>query len=140
MYLVRLIYASRPITETTPDMVKQIIHSAQKNNPALGLTGILCFNSDYFLQCLEGDRKSVNQLYTRILNDERHTDTALLCYEEIYKRDFSEWSMGYVPYTKTFKPLVLKYSGSEEFNPYSMHGKSAYKLLRSLSDSLKTIN
>jgi hypothetical protein len=139
MYLVRLIYASRPITEATPEMVKQIIAAAQQNNPALGITGILCFNAEYFLQCLEGDRKSVNELYTKILNDERHTDTALLHYEEIYERDFSEWSMGYVPYTKALKPLILKYSGSQEFNPYSMHGRSAYNLLLSLSLNLKTL-
>ena len=139
MYLVRLIYASRPVISATPDMVKQIVTAANKNNPPLGVTGMLCFNPDFFLQCLEGTRKSVNQLYTQILNDERHTDTSLLSYKEIYERHFSEWSMGYVPYTKAFRPLVLKYSGSDELDPYSMNGESAIALLNELSKHIKAI-
>ncbi|MEK0272692.1 BLUF domain-containing protein, partial [Vibrio vulnificus] len=63
----------------------------------LGITGILFFNSQHFLQCLEGERNTVNQVYRSIINDSRHHNVVILDYSEIDSRDFHDWTMGYIP-------------------------------------------
>jgi hypothetical protein len=130
MYLVRLVYASKVVNEQfSADDIKQVLESARKNNSKYNLTGLLCFSSKYFLQCLEGPRMNVNQTYQRILADTRHKDILLLDYQEIDRREFANWGMGYVPQSSLTRPLNLKYSGSPEFDPFDMSGESCHQLL-----------
>ncbi|WP_232280820.1 BLUF domain-containing protein [Vibrio sp. 16] len=68
----------------------------KKNNASVGVTGLLLFSQDYFLQCLEGSRSQVNAIYQHILNDRRHKKVILLEYTEVAEREFGEWSMGYM--------------------------------------------
>ncbi|MBJ6911639.1 BLUF domain-containing protein, partial [Vibrio cholerae] len=96
------------------------------------ITGVLYFNNEYFLQCLEGDREKVNLLYNNIIKDHRHNRVVILDYQEIRNRDFQDWSMGYIPISSITKPLVLKFSSSSNFNPYQLSDSSAYMLLLEL--------
>ena len=81
--LVRLMYASRAAEGLKPDAVGAILKKSTANNPAQGVTGVLCFSGKVFLQVLEGGRSQVSQLYNRIAQDPRHTDVVLLSYDEI---------------------------------------------------------
>jgi hypothetical protein len=128
MYLMNLIYASKKSNHWNESDINLILHSSSKNNSQNGITGALCFNGDYFLQCLEGGRMAVNQLYKKILDDPRHEDVLLLRYEEVSHRSFGDWSMVYVPTTKFAEPSVMKYSTSANFDPFLMSGDSAYEL------------
>ena len=94
MKLVRLLYGSRVNQTLTLDIVKSIVASAERRNLALSVTGFLCFDSSHFLQALEGDPQSVNELYHRIARDVRHRDLNLLSYGIISQRAFPQWSMG----------------------------------------------
>lgn len=69
MFLTRLVYASTISESFTPDDIESILIAARKNNIKTNVTGILCFNRKYFLQCLEGSRTAVNKTYHHILND-----------------------------------------------------------------------
>ena len=73
-----------------------------------------------FLQLLEGDRAAVNALYHRLLKDGRHRDTAGLDMSEIPCRRFTGWSMGLIASLESNRQLFLKYSGTADFDPYSM--------------------
>lgn len=132
MYLMRLIYVSNFSEVLTEQDVSSIVDTCRKNNPAVNITGVLCYNNNYFLQCIEGSRIEVNRLYQRILNDPRHHDPTILQYKHIYERDFGEWSMGYIPPAKISGDIIAKYSGDKVFKPYSMEGESCHKLLREL--------
>jgi len=138
MFLVRMIYASR-VNELKPNEVNSILEAAKRNNPRQGLTGLLCFDSDCFLQCLEGSRQAVNHLYSIITHDPRHRDAVILDYRQISKRDFAEWSMGYVPNTRLTRPMILKYSGQEVFNPFLMSGGSAHELMKELASQIRLL-
>ncbi|WP_047043659.1 BLUF domain-containing protein [Vibrio mexicanus] len=139
MHLVRLIYASTITSHNDPGIIENILESARRFNPANDLTGILYFNGDYFLQCIEGSRQAVNNVYTCILKDARHHTAVILDYSEISERTFSDWSMGYVPTSRTYNEYCLRYSNSREFNPYQMSGESAFKLLNELKQVLPSI-
>lgn len=129
MFLVRLIYASTVADTFKPTDIECILTTARKKNKQHGLTGMLCFNSRYFLQCLEGSRSSVNECFSLIQNDTRHHSIMLLSYTEITERAFSSWEMGYVSEQAISKRSVLQFSTKDAFNPYSMLGESALSLL-----------
>ncbi len=50
--LVRLLYASRAAKPITPDLVEAILAKSRQRNPQMGVTGILCFSGDIFMQVL----------------------------------------------------------------------------------------
>ena len=57
--LVRLLYASRPASPLTSSIIDTILTQSQDGNPSKGITGILCFNDEVFMQVLEGGRDEV---------------------------------------------------------------------------------
>ena len=123
--LVRLMYASRTAAAVDHDALLGILRQCKDNNPAQGVTGLLCHcsNSGIFMQALEGGRAAVNALYNRIAQDPRHSDLLLLSYQEITERHFAGWSMGQVNISRLNPALVLKYSATADLDPYTMSGE-----------------
>ena len=130
--LVRLLYCSRAV-DTSPDAVEGILTTSRQHNALSGITGILCYGGGIFLQCIEGGRMQVSELFGAIQHDARHKDVALLHYEEIFERRFSGWSMGQVNVSKLNHSLLLKYSEKPELDPYSVSGKVSLALLEDLA-------
>ena len=130
--LVRLMYASRAVPAVDQDELISILRKSKANNPALGVTGVLCFSEGIFLQALEGGRSAVNKLYNRIASDARHSQVELLSYEEIGERRFAGWSMGQVDITRLNPALMLKYSERPTLDPYSVSGAVSMSLFEEL--------
>jgi len=139
MFLVRLVYTSTISKDFSSTDIEKIIETARENNGKNSVTGMLCFNRKYFLQCLEGSRRKVNQTYHHILNDPRHSDIVMLDYKEIVSREFNEWSMGYMPESSLTGPINMKFSGTPDFGPYEMSGESAHKMMLELKDTVPSI-
>ena len=121
--LVRLLYASQAAEPAPEGLVEAILQQARRNNPELGITGVLCHGADTFLQALEGGRDSVNALYNRIVCDRRHRRVTLLVYEEILERRFAGWTMGLVNLSKVNSSTLLKYSERALIDPYAVSGR-----------------
>ncbi len=126
--LVRLMYASRAAASVDHDALQAILKKSKANNPALGVTGVLCFSGGIFLQVLEGGRMPVNRLYNRIAADPRHGDVVLLSYDEIDERSFAGWSMGQVNLSRLNTALLLKYSETAALDPYAVSGRVSLAL------------
>jgi hypothetical protein len=133
--LVRLLYASRTAGPVTAEQAEEIVRDSREYNPAHGITGILCYSDNLFMQLLEGGRRQVNELYARIVADPRHHDVVLLHYEEIPERRFADWSMGRVNLEKQNPSLLLKYSPTAKLDPYSMPGRVSLAMLEELIHS-----
>lgn len=132
MMLVRLMYASRATPEVGPEALQAILRQSKRNNPALGITGLLCFSNGVFIQALEGGRSAVSRLYQKIANDPRHHEVVLLSYEEIGERRFAGWSMGQVNMDRLNPALLLKYSATPKLDPYSVSAKVAMAMFDEL--------
>ncbi len=130
--LVRLMYASRAVASVDQEELVAILRKSKANNPALGVTGVLCFSEGVFLQVLEGGRSAVNRLYNRIASDERHTQVELLSYAEIGERRFAGWSMGQVDMARLNPALLLKYSERATLDPYAVSGEVSMSLFEEL--------
>ncbi len=129
--LVRLLYASRAVDNST-DAISGILSHSRHYNPTCGITGILCYGGGIFLQAIEGGRMAVSELYGHIQKDPRHKDVVLLDYEEISERRFGDWTMGTVNLLKLNQSILLKYSEKPELDPYSASGKVSMALLEEL--------
>ena len=131
--LVRLLYASRAATSPlAPDTVDAILATSRRQNPALGITGLLCHSGDIFMQVIEGGREAVNHLYSRICQDPRHRDVLLLHYEEITERRFAGWTMGQVNLCRVNPSILIKYSERPVLDPYAVSGTVSMALLEEL--------
>ncbi|WP_255988071.1 BLUF domain-containing protein [Chitinolyticbacter albus] len=131
--LVRLIYASRASAPITVESVEAILQASRARNPELGLTGVLCYTGDVFVQALEGGREQVNALYNRLQRDPRHRDLVLLDYAEIPARRYASWSMAKMRLDKVNVSLLLKYSATPTLDPYTMPGPATAALLEELA-------
>lgn len=130
--LVRLLYCSRAV-DTGTAAIESILAQSRQHNPVSGITGILCYGDGIFLQCIEGGRMQVSELFGSILKDERHKDVALLHFEEILERRFGGWSMGQVNVSRLNHSVLLKYSEKPELDPYVIPGKVSLSLLEDLA-------
>ena len=132
MRLVRLLYYSRAIREMSLADLKDILGTARDNNDSIDVCGMLCYDKQYFLQALEGDRETVNELYLDIADDPRHDEMVIIRYDEVDKTIFPQWQMGYAGSSAQFTEL-LKTLGQIEFSPADMTGDQAFDFLKEMS-------
>jgi hypothetical protein len=130
--LVRLLYASRAAAPLTDSVVDTILEQSRHNNPQQGITGILCYSGEQFIQVLEGGRDEVCELFNAIVRDPRHAQVRILSYEEIAERRFGGWTMGHVEINKVNPSLLLKYAEKAELNPFTSSGRASMALLEEL--------
>jgi hypothetical protein len=132
MSLVRLIYVSRMTEECDMAAIQDILNVARRRNPACGVTGMLCYDPQFFMQCLEGPKDAVNQLYGDIARDSRHTRVTLLEYHEIEQRTFAEWSMAFIQASDLDAKMLRKYGSRGKFDPFSLSPEQARDLVKEI--------
>jgi Sensors of blue-light using FAD len=131
---IRLAYISRA-AETEIEHIKevneQILSTARLYNKKNGITGILCFDNNCYYQCLEGAKEAVEQLYSKILHDRRHTDVKIVINEPITSLSFAGWDMKHAANVEWMIPLI-RLHGHKNFSPYDF----AENLFKDLLDFL----
>ena len=137
--LVRCLYASRAATGTGSAILDEILVQSRRNNPAKGITGMLCVSNDVFIQLLEGGRDEVCDLYNAIVRDPRHENVRLLAYGEISQRQFGNWTMGRVDLARVNPSVLLKYFKRAELDPFSASGEATLSLLSELVASASIV-
>lgn len=94
--MIRLLYLSQSSNAISKEQVQKILESSRRNNPALGLTGVLIHGGGLFMQVLEGPEQAVLRTYVKIMDDKRHSDCQILYITPTDKRIFEGWSMGVI--------------------------------------------
>lgn len=94
-HLMHVVYVSKSAhTNGKSDLLK-ILDVSRTNNKHLNLTGMLLHVDGTFFQVLEGREADVNSVYTRITNDNRHSNITKIIEEAISARMFNDWTMGF---------------------------------------------
>jgi hypothetical protein len=93
MELVSLTYTSRASPGLQSSDIDSIHHSALTYNPLDGITGLLVYNGEGFLQIIEGGESAIDDLAKRIAADPRHTDFEVRDRRTLAKRFFPNWTM-----------------------------------------------
>jgi hypothetical protein len=91
----RLIYCSQATHDVSPDELVALLGVARRNNERLGLSGMLLYSSQSFLQVLEGPAAELEATYARIRADDRHAALRLLMDAEVPAPLFPDWTMGF---------------------------------------------
>ncbi len=96
--LVELLYCSVSVApKLTDEDLNHILASARRRNLAEDITGMLIYHRGEFVQILEGESKSVANVYEKFIgSDLRHTAINKVQENTISHRSFHEWSMGFV--------------------------------------------
>lgn len=129
--LTQLLYFSE-VRDLGEGGAVRLLEQARVKNKAAYVTGVLLFNQNYFVQCLEGSREKVTDIFGAIAADERHAHVTLMSVHDIAERDFPDWSMGFVSSTAALRTTLLRYFPTEEFEPGTMSSSSATALMKCL--------
>lgn len=95
MQLKQVVYVSQVSPSVRASDAEAIAAEASERNGDLGITGFLLYSSRFFLQVLEGDESSVDEMMALVEKDGRHRDIRLLGEVSVFTRTFASWSMGY---------------------------------------------
>lgn len=91
----RIIYCSQSTTDISPEELIALLELSRRNNERAGLSGMLLYCSQSFLQVLEGDDEALRTTYDRILVDDRHTNLRMLMNADVAAPLFPDWTMGF---------------------------------------------
>jgi len=94
--MIRLLYISHATREISEAQIQDILRSSRRNNPALGITGVLVHGGGQFMQILEGPEHAVLRLYVKILDDRRNENCRIIHISPANERMFEKWSMGVI--------------------------------------------
>lgn len=92
MSFLRIVYASRPFGFDAGNLI-DILFKARANNAKADVTGCLICRDDLYLQLLEGPEAAVQQIYVKILADDRHVEITELVRDHVADRMFGAWAM-----------------------------------------------
>ena len=91
----QLAYASTAVRPFAPEALVDLVDQARTNNAEHGLTGVLLYRRQRFLQLLEGEERAVLRLYAAIVADDRHEGVATLMRGRRIRRQFPTWTMAF---------------------------------------------
>lgn len=75
--------------------IADIMKVANEKNKKYGVTGLLVYSNEIFVQLLEGKAINVDITYRIIQEDPRHFNCQILFEQENSQRCYPEWSMKY---------------------------------------------
>lgn len=85
----------RSVANTYPKDIKcnELLFDSKGFNTLNNITGCLLYCNGEFLEILEGEVNTVNKLYDRIQQDNRHYNITLLLTAKCEQRQFRAWDM-----------------------------------------------
>lgn len=101
--LIRVIYTSTAADGLDREAMKRLLSTARASNAAFRVTGVLVHAGSQFLQALEGNADTVDELFARITRDPRHSGVLTLVREPVEQRMFDAWHLGF----STLSPLQI---------------------------------
>ncbi len=95
LIMYELLYSSNASPDLTTEDVLDILKTSREWNLKHGVTGCLLYFDQEFIQFLEGEEKSVKNLFVKIQRDNRHSKVILLLENDKSERIFKSWSMAF---------------------------------------------
>ena len=142
MYNYILYYSFSKSKVSNAELIELLSKSIEWNSKE-NITGLLIyrfnqeFNRGNFLQIIEGPKPSIENVWPRILKDNRHHTITILEEGSYEKRNFPDWSMGFKNINdQDFKELpgFLELTDESFWEDISNHKPQAFELLKKFYD------
>ncbi|MCL5130053.1 BLUF domain-containing protein [Algibacter sp. L4_22] len=88
-------YISHSVEHKSQEKLKTLYNKAKINNSKQGITGILIYKNQTFLQVLEGEKNTVNEVFERIKIDPRHQHVLKVVDTSIEQIIFQDYHFGF---------------------------------------------
>lgn len=138
--MLRLTYVSTCAPDLSLSDVRSILNVAKQKNAASGVTGMLYWSREYFMQTLEGERGAVTKCFIHLVNDPRHTEVELIRATDMRTRWFSNWSMGFTQLLSSHRVKLAGLStNAASFNPYLIEASELEMALAQLAASVQVL-
>lgn len=134
--MVQLVYVSKKSEGVKLFDIVNFSQQAQDRNKTMGITGMLIYYGDHFLQVLEGPVNRVNRLYSVIAHDERHHDVKLVNVSTIYTRRFEGWSLNNIStlsYQK-FRDVLVTFGLVSSYDAFPLQ----YEIINIIIEKLRS--
>ena len=95
-----LIYRSESTSPFTKDQLEELEALSNRNNSGKGITGYLSYKDNTFFQYIEGERREILGLFSKIGLDDRHKIDFEYRFPYRIDRIFEDWSM------KVYSPIL----------------------------------
>lgn len=90
-------YVSAAVQRFSQSEIDALLQQSRTRNRKVEVTGVLLYCDGSFMQYFEGPAAGVEQLWSSIRRDPRHTSVTKLFEEPTSERLFPDWSMGFQP-------------------------------------------
>ena len=90
-----IIYLSWAVAPFSTGQLQELLTQARRHNTELGITGVLFYGNERFMQLLEGEEEEVRVLYELIKRDPRHQHIIAYADKPIAQRIFGQWAMAF---------------------------------------------
>ena len=129
-----LIYVSHATEGLKSSDLQDILDKSRQANSYIGITGLLLYKNNRFMQLIEGQEDVVRALYQKISQDPRHRDLIVLQEDTEPERQFLGWSMAFRHLNESREALPSAFkgeSGEIEFadDALERHSSRATQLL-----------
>ena len=91
----QLLYSSEASEELDEAAIDELIETSRQRNVSKGISGLLIYVNRCFLQLLEGEESKVRELFDKIRNDARHSETFIYNEQRASQKAFGSWTTGY---------------------------------------------
>ena len=98
--MIQVTYISTPTRPMSSDDLMDILNTSRSNNLKVGISGMLLFTGEMFIQILEGEENVVDRLIEIIKKDPRHRDFRVIERKKVMSREYVDWTMGFKRITK----------------------------------------
>ncbi|WP_299215431.1 BLUF domain-containing protein [uncultured Aquimarina sp.] len=114
--------------------INDLMHCSKLKNEDLGITGILMHFGQNFFQIIEGEKKIIQELYSKIDRDSRHSNLIKIFDREIRVPSFKSFHNSYatVHREKDYTELQQFLEAEKSYNPKNFKNISylAHKFMK----------
>lgn len=129
--LTTLIYRSRLCKSVSPRFLNLLTDKAKHFNQTIGVTGILLFDGDYFLQILEGPSDAIDTVFRKVCADSRHNQIVQLMRDYAPERHFGKLGMAVIDMRHQTSESLIANILSQETARYPLtYGDRVFKFIR----------
>lgn len=101
-------YVSTAHVDLHQQEVEDIMRQTNEYNNGREITGLLLYNERSFFQLIEGEKKTIRDLYEKIAQDSRHRDIIKFLEKPVTRPSFDGYMTDFITDTNKFDRSQLK--------------------------------